>query len=181
MNQRALRTRPEADHEHVSRISTGMILFIISATALAVYELQLALIPFVVAAVVSYICAPAIGWVSARAHLPRLPVSIAAFLVILAFGAVIGWLGIPLLAREMTHTATDLQGMLNHLTEALVDGNTVNVLGQPMDSRKLAAAVGPGRPRLDRQCASAFGYCGKRLCSRVRLPASAGSVVLLHG
>ncbi|WP_407168711.1 AI-2E family transporter [Bradyrhizobium sp. ORS 111] len=141
MNQRALRTRPQADHEHVSRISTGTVLFIITATAVTVYELQLVLIPFVLAGVISYICAPAIAWASARAHLPRLLVSVVAFLVILAFGAVIGLLGIPPLAREMTHTATDLQGTLNRLAAALIDGDTVNLLGQPMDSHQLAAGI----------------------------------------
>jgi predicted PurR-regulated permease PerM len=142
VNQRALRTPQQADHEHVSRISTGTILFVITATAVTVYELQLVLIPFVLAAVVSYICAPAIAFVSARAHLPRLLVSIVAFLILLAFGAAIGWLGIPPLAREMTHVATDLQGTLDHLAEALVGGGTVNLFGQAMDAHQLAAATG---------------------------------------
>jgi len=143
-NQRALRAQPQPDHEHVSRISTGTILFIISATALTVYELQLVLIPFVLAGVVSYICAPAIAFVSAKAHLPRLLVAILAFLILLGFGAVVGLLGIPPLVGEVKHMATDLQGTADRLAETLIGGNTVSLLGQPMDAHQLAAAIGKG-------------------------------------
>ena len=143
-NQRALRAQPQPDHEHVSRISTGTILFIITATALTVYELQLVLIPFVLAGVASYICAPAIAFVSARAHLPRLLVAILAFVILLGFGAVIGFLGIPPLVGEVKHMATDLQGTADRLAETLIGGNTINLLGQPMDAHQLAAAIGTG-------------------------------------
>ena len=81
MNERALRARPQADHEHVSRISTGTILFIITAAAITLYELQLVLIPFVLAGVISYICAPAVTFVGARTGLPRVPVAIFFFLI----------------------------------------------------------------------------------------------------
>jgi predicted PurR-regulated permease PerM len=76
VNQQAFGARPQADHEHVSRISTSTILFIIAATAFTVYELRLVLIPFVLAGVAAYICAPAIAFVSARTGLPRALVSI---------------------------------------------------------------------------------------------------------
>jgi predicted PurR-regulated permease PerM len=141
VNQRAIRAGPQADHEHVSRISTGTILFIITATTVAVYELQLVLIPFVLAGVVSYICAPAIAFVSARAHIPRLLVSIVVFLILLGIGAVIGLLGIPPLIKELTHAATDFQGTIDRLTETLVGNGTVNLLGQTTDAHQLAKEI----------------------------------------
>ncbi len=142
MNQRALRPSPQADHEHVSRISTSTILFIIAVAALALYELQLVLIPFVLAGVVSYICAPPITLISAKVRLPRPLVSIVAFLVILAFGSAVGLLGFPPLGRELTHIATDFQATLDRLAQTLVDGRTVSLLGQPMNARQLADAIG---------------------------------------
>ena len=142
MNQRELHARSQGDHEHVNRISTGTILFILSAAALTLYELQLVLIPFVLAGVVSYICAPAIAFASDKTRLPRLVVSILAFLVILAFGAVVGFLGIPPLGRELAHVATDLQGTLNHLAEALLKSGTVSWFGQPMNAQQLGDAIG---------------------------------------
>jgi predicted PurR-regulated permease PerM len=142
VNQRELHAWPQADHEHVSRISTGTILFILSAAAITLYELQLVLIPFVLAGVISYICAPAISFASDRAHLPRPLVSTLAFLILLAFGAIIGFLGIPPLGRELARVATDFQGTLSRLAETLVGGETVSWLGQPMDAQQLADAVG---------------------------------------
>jgi predicted PurR-regulated permease PerM len=142
VNQGALRTRPPADHEHVSRISTGTILFIITAAALTLYELQLILIPFVLAAVVSYICAPAITFASAKSGLPRLLVSIVAFLIILAFGGLVGLLGFPPLAREMAHMVGDFQGSIDRISETLVDGRTVSLLGRSMNAHQLADAIG---------------------------------------
>lgn len=142
MSQRAFRARPQADHEHVSRISTETILFIIAAVGLTLYELQLVLIPFVIAGVVSYICAPAIAFMSARAGLPRLLVAISAFLVLLAFGGVLGLLGTPPLTREVTHIVTDFQGTLDRIAKGVVGDGTVSLLGQPMNAQQLADAAG---------------------------------------
>lgn len=142
MNQRKLHAPSQDDHEHVNRISTGTILFILSAAALTLYELQLVLIPFVLAGVVSYICAPAIAFASDKARLPRLVVSILAFLIILAFGAVVGFLGIPPLGHELAHVATDLQGTLDHLAQTLLKGRTVGWFGQPMNAQQLGDAIG---------------------------------------
>lgn len=141
MSGRALRTRPQADHEHVGRISTGTILFIITATAVTLYELQLVLIPFIIAGVISYICTPAITFVSARAHLPRLLVAILFFLIFVAFGAVIGWLGIPPLTREVAHVATHSQETLNRIAEAISSG-AAGLLGQPLDAQQVAKEIG---------------------------------------
>ena len=141
MNGRALRTPPQADHEHVSRISTGTILFLITAAAVTLYELQLVLIPFVIAAVISYICAPAITFVSDRARLPRLPVAILFFLIFVGFGAIIGWLGIPPLTREVADVATHFQETMNRIAEAISRG-ALSLLGQHLDTQQVANEIG---------------------------------------
>jgi len=142
VSQPAFRARPEADHEHVSRISTGTILFIITAAALTLYELQLVLIPFVLAGVVSYICAPAIAFASARTGLPRALVAIILFLALVALGGIIGLLGIPPLAGELKRIATDFQGVLDQVAKTLIDGRTVSIFGQPMNAEQLADMLG---------------------------------------
>lgn len=141
MNERALRARPQADHEHVSRISTGTILFIITAAAITLYELQLVLIPFVLAGVISYICAPAVTFVGARTGLPRVPVAIFFFLILVALGAIIGFLGIPPLTREVTHVAMHFQQTVNRLAEAIA-GSAADLLDQPVDAQQLATEIG---------------------------------------
>jgi predicted PurR-regulated permease PerM len=142
VNQPAHRPRSDADHEHVSRISTGTILFIITAAALTLYELQLVLIPFVLAGVVSYLCAPAIAFASARTGLPRVAVAIVLFLALVALGGLIGLLGIPPLARETKRMATDFHGMLDQLARTLIGDQTVSIFGQSMNAEQLANTLG---------------------------------------
>ena len=142
MTQQTSRAQTPSDHEHVNRISTGTILFIIGAAALTLYELQLVLIPFVLAGVVSYICAPAIAFASARTRLPRVLVSIILFLAILGLGGVIGLLGIPPLVSELKRMVTDSQGMLDRLAKTLIDGRTVSIFGQSINADQLANALG---------------------------------------
>jgi predicted PurR-regulated permease PerM len=139
--QRPLHTRPQADHEHVNRISTGTILFIITAAALTLYELHLILIPFVFAAVISYILAPAITFASTRARVPRSVVAILAFVGLLAFGGGIGLLGVPALTSEVKHLVTDFQGTIEHFANTLVGNRTISMLGRSMNAHQLADSI----------------------------------------
>lgn len=144
MTEGAIQVQHKLDHEHVSRISTNTILFVIAAGALALYELQLVLLPFVLAGVLSYICTPAVGFVSARARLPRLLVAIVAFLVVVGFGALIGLLGIPPFVKELTHIATDFQAVVDRLTRSIIGNGTVVLFGQPMNAEQLGNRITGG-------------------------------------
>jgi predicted PurR-regulated permease PerM len=125
----------------VGRISTPTILFILAATALAVYELQLILLPFVFAGVISYICAPAIDYFSRKSGLPRLLVAILAFLAILTLVAGIGLLGLPPLIEEVQHIVTDFEGTVNDLARGAIGDGKINLLGQQMDAQHLARTI----------------------------------------
>jgi len=97
------------DHEHVGRISTQTTIFVLIAVALVLYEIQWILPPFVIAGILAYIMTPAIDWATARSRLPRLVFVLLAFGLFLLFTTVIGYLGIPPLAREMTHVFSDFE------------------------------------------------------------------------
>jgi predicted PurR-regulated permease PerM len=58
--------------------------------------------PFVLAGLLAYIVTPAIDWASARSRLPRVLFVLLTFSLFLLFAILIGYLGIPPLAREMT-------------------------------------------------------------------------------
>lgn len=135
------RTGQARDHEHVSRISTPTILFVLGAIALAVYELQLILLPFVVAGVVSYICTPAIDKATQRTGLPRLLVAILGFLLIVGLLAVIGFLGAPPLIEEVKHIATDFDGTIKNLVQGAIGTTKLNLFGQPTDAQRLAKTL----------------------------------------
>jgi predicted PurR-regulated permease PerM len=141
VTNRAYGTPPQPDHEHVGRISTGTILFIIAATAIAVYALQVILLPFVISGIVSYICEPAIGFFSLKLRLPRLLIAIAAFSLLLGLGASIGFLGVPSLVKELTHLVTDFQDVVDRLVKSTVGEGTITLMGQQMTASELANAI----------------------------------------
>ncbi len=134
-------SQSQADHEHVGRISTPTILFVLTAAAIAVYELQLVLMPFVFAGVASYICTPAIDSVSRKLRLPRLAVAIFVFLLILAAAAGIALLGVPPLIQEIKHMATDLQGTATGIAQKITGAGKIELLGQQMDAHQLADKI----------------------------------------
>jgi predicted PurR-regulated permease PerM len=100
------------DHEHVGRISTQTTIFALIAVALILYEIQWILPPFVIAGLLAYIMTPAIDWASAQSRLPRLFFVLFAFSLFLLFAMLIGYLGIPPLAREMTHVFNDFEAIV---------------------------------------------------------------------
>ena len=140
-DRRDLRAQRRRDHEHVGRISTPTILFVITAAAIALYELQLILLPFVLAGLVSYICTPAIELTSAKTRLPRWLVSVMVFLLLLGIGSLIAWLGVPPFIREMSQIVTDFNGTIDRLVKGSVDGRTVNLLGRSMNAQELAKTI----------------------------------------
>lgn len=141
MTSRVLRANSQPDHQHVSTLSTGTILFLISAAALAMYELQWVLLPFVLSGVASYICIPVIGYLTAKTRLPRLVVAICAFLVVLGIGIVIGLIGVPPLLREMKNFTADFRLMIDNFARSVAGKGTVNLFGQQMDAQQLGNQI----------------------------------------
>jgi predicted PurR-regulated permease PerM len=132
------------DHEHVGRISTQTTIFVLIAIALIFYEIQWVLPPFVFAGILAYITIPAIDWASTRTHLPRLIFVLLAFSLFLLFAALIGYLGIPPLARGMTHVFNDFEAVVRELAQRLIGSGKVSLLGTPMDATQLASTAANG-------------------------------------
>lgn len=129
------------DHEHVAKISTQTAIAIIAGGVLFLYEIQVVLLPFVLAGIVAYLCTPIIDWLAARSQMPRPFFAAAAFMIIVVIGALVGWLGVPSLIREMSRVSGDLQGTITALIRTLIGDRTIGALGQPMDATKLGETV----------------------------------------
>jgi len=132
------------DHEHVGRISTQTTIFVLIAVALVLYEIQWILPPFVIAGLIAYITTPAIDCASAQSRLPRLIFVLLAFGLFLLFAVLVGYLGIPPLAREMTHVFNDFETIVRELAQRMIGSGKISLLGQPMDAGQLATTVGNG-------------------------------------
>jgi predicted PurR-regulated permease PerM len=57
---------------------------------------------------------------------------------------VVGYLGIPPLAREMTHVFNDFEAIVRELAQRMIGSGKISLLGQPMDAEELATTVGNG-------------------------------------
>ncbi len=132
------------DHEHVGRISTQTTIFVLIAVALILYEIQWMLPPFVLAGLLAYIVTPAIDWASAWSRLPRLLFVLLTFSLFLLFAMLIGYLGIPPLAREMTRVFNDFETIVRELAQSAVGSSKISLFGQPMDAAQLAATTSTG-------------------------------------
>lgn len=144
---RATPKRPNpahSDHAHVGRISTTTTIFALIAVALLLYEIQWILPPFVLAAVLAYICTPLIEWSTQRSGLPRALFALAIFVVFLLIAAAAGYLGIPPLARELARVFTDFENIVRQAAQHLLGDSKISLLGRPMDATQLAQAASDG-------------------------------------
>jgi predicted PurR-regulated permease PerM len=145
MTAPAKRLKPaRGDHDHVGRISTTTTIFVLIALALVLYEIQWILPPFVLAALLAYICTPLIEWMTERSGLPRSIFAIAVFMVFLLIAAAVGYLGVPPLARELARVFTDFETVVREMARRLLGDTKISLLGQPMDAAQLAQAAGNG-------------------------------------
>lgn len=105
-------------------------------------ELRWALLPFVLAALLAYLCNPLVYWVSAQFRMSRIRSAIAVFIAILAIVILAGWLGIPPLLTELKHTITQMDRILATISHNLVDDRHVMILGKSMDAEQIAETAG---------------------------------------
>src|SRR5215510_13395183 len=85
--------------------------------ALILHEIQWMLPPFVFAGLLAYIATPAIEWAIARTRLPRPIFVFLVFALFLLLATLVAYLGIPPLAREMTHVFNDFETIVIGRTE----------------------------------------------------------------
>ena len=84
---------------------TRLVLFTAGAIALFLYLIRTILLPFVLAAVVAYICTPPLDWLAKRTRLPRLLMAVLLFLILLGIAAFTLTVAAQHLAAETTSTA----------------------------------------------------------------------------
>jgi len=136
--------RTGADHEHVEKVSARTAMLLAAAAAVLLHLLQWILLPFVVSAVVAYVCTPAIDWLTARSGIPRALIAATVFVALLLLGSLIGVFGVPSLVRELARFLTDFEGTVDALARGVIGSATVNLLGQPMTAGHIAQAATAG-------------------------------------
>jgi predicted PurR-regulated permease PerM len=115
----------------------------IGAVVLAIflYFIKLILLPFVLAAIVAYICTPLLDWAARRTKWPRILFAVALFLILVGFtGLMITFAGQRLIA-ESTEIAAGFQGMLENLVRQAEGDKTITLFGVSMSAHDLVQNV----------------------------------------
>jgi predicted PurR-regulated permease PerM len=113
---------------------------ILAAAGLAVflYFIKLILLPFVLSAILAYICTPALDWLARRTRWPRLLFAVALFLLILGIcGTFLAFAGVRLVA-EVQSLLGSLQEMLQKFLAGALKHHPVQVLGYSADAQQIA-------------------------------------------
>ena len=108
------------------------------------YAVRWALLPFVLAAVGAYICAPMAQWLANRTGLPRLLFVCATVIALLVAGTAIAMLGGPALIREAASTVADLGTTMERLARGAIGEGSIQFLGQSMNASEFARAAVTG-------------------------------------
>ncbi len=114
---------------------------VIGAAALLLHLLQNVLLPFVIAAVTAYVCAPLVDWSIARTRLPRWSMALCLLAVLMGAGALLGFLGLPLLLRQVQSVVADLHGAVADFAQAIIGTRSVQLFGSTVDAQRLADLV----------------------------------------
>jgi predicted PurR-regulated permease PerM len=132
-------------HERPSRALDGgeTRAVILSAAAITVflYFIKLILLPFVLPAILAYICTPAIDWLVKRTRWPRLLFAVLFFLALVAAGTAFAVFAGRRIVVEAQGLATDLQSTLQNLLSQAIDNHPVQVLGISVDTHQIVQSA----------------------------------------
>jgi len=115
----------------VASRSLTPLLLAVGGAAVVLHLLQNILLPFVIAAVVAYLCAPLIDWLATRTHLPRRPVALCLLVLLIAATAVQGLLA-------------DLHGAVADFVRTMVGAHSVRLSSSTLDAERLADLIAGG-------------------------------------
>ena len=126
---------------HPSRGTTALTIGIVVGVLAFFYFVREALIPFVFASVIAFVATPAIDWLSAQTRLPRWIFALLTFVLVIGFFALVGWLGIPSLAAQLTSMGSNLQGSIAGIVAEFIGNQPINLFGNPVDAQKIAQYI----------------------------------------
>jgi predicted PurR-regulated permease PerM len=131
--QRAVQPLDSGEARAVMLAAAGLTVFL--------YFIKLILLPFVLPAILAYICTPAIDWLAKRTRWPRRLFAIAFFLAILGVVALFGIFAAKRIVAEAQGLTGDLQGMLQKLVGEAIDNHPIRLLGYSLDAHQIVQGV----------------------------------------
>ena len=159
-HQRAI-TKAEAAAPAPSRRTSFLTLTIFAGLLVVLYLIHDILFPFVFAGILAYVCTPPIDWLARRTRAPRWLYAVLVLVLLMSIAALIGWLGVPPLIKQVTHAGGNLQGSLEGMLRQFLGKGTINLLGTPVNAHDLAQNIIHGLQQLlsdDARVMTLLGY-----------------------
>jgi predicted PurR-regulated permease PerM len=134
---------PDPNRLHIGRsepVDKTFVMVLIASIAVLVflYMISVILFPFVIAAIVAFICMPIVRWLNRRARIPRMLAVTIVFIALAALTGFIGFLAVPPFVREMTQLVANFQTVLETLMTRLFGTAPIQFLGKPTPPAELA-------------------------------------------
>jgi predicted PurR-regulated permease PerM len=127
---------------HRSFVSGWAIAAVLVVLAVLLYEIRIALLPFVFAIAVAFVLEPVIQTVQRRLRSPRWPVAAALYLLLLVLLAAAGyWVGTSAVPAMM-HIVARAPGILRHFLGEILGNQGITIFGQTYTADKVVAALG---------------------------------------
>jgi predicted PurR-regulated permease PerM len=123
------------------------VLLAIAAGALLLHELQNVLLPFVIAAVIAYVCTPLVDAVTVRTRLPRWLVALCVLAALMGTAVLLGFLGLPSLLRQVEGLTADLHGAVADFVQAMIGTRSLQLFGSNLDAQRVADLIVAGLQR----------------------------------
>ena len=120
---------------------TRAILVAAVVLAFFLYLIKLILLPFVMAAIVAYVCSPLVNWAARRTRWPRWVFAVVAFAIVTAVVVALLVVSAERLSVEARGTANDLSAMLEHLTRQTVGDEPINLFGLTMSTHDIVQST----------------------------------------
>jgi predicted PurR-regulated permease PerM len=120
---------------------TRAVVLAAAVIAIFLYFIKAILLPFLLAAILAYICTPLLDWLARRTRWPRLLFAIAAFLIILGITALVLVFATQHVAVEVRIIAADLPGMLERLARETIGDQPVHLFGYSLGAHEIAQSA----------------------------------------
>lgn len=133
--------RQELPRRPLDSGETRAVILTAAALAIFLYFIKLILLPFVLPAILAYICTPAIDWATRRTRWPRPVFAVGAFLIIMAIGGVFAVFAAGRIVDEAKYLAFDLQGMLQRFVNSAVGDHPAEIFGRTVDPQQIVKSM----------------------------------------
>ncbi len=120
---------------------TRAVLLTAVSLAFFLYFIRAILLPFILAAVIAYICTPGLDWLARRTRWPRPLFAVITFLILIGLtGALLAVAGERLVA-EVKGTGADVQSSFAGVIRQALGGGSISLFGQTLNADQIAHTI----------------------------------------